>query len=109
MIGVHVPPGTREINYLYGGPLDWFWFVYVDTFGRASVAILSFLGGYLLLLAAERKSVVQVARDRAVTIYLPMLIWNFIGVALMIAGCVLALGMPLTDTLAQLELDTIEG
>ncbi|MGI9504846.1 MAG: hypothetical protein ACR2RE_17515, partial [Geminicoccaceae bacterium] len=29
--------------------------------------------------------------------------------ALMIAGGVLALGMPLTDTLAQLELDTIEG
>ena len=109
MIGVHVPPGTREINYLYGGPLDWFWFVYVDTFGRASVAILSFFGGYLLFLASERKSVAQVVRDRAVTIYLPMLTWNFIGVALMIAGGVLALGMPLTDTLAQLELDTIEG
>ena len=109
MIGVHVPPGTREINYLYGGPLDWFWFVYVDTFGRASVAILSFFGGYLLFLLAERKSVVQVARDRAVTIYLPMLTWNFIGVALMIAGAVLALGMSLTDALEQLELDTIEG
>ena len=109
MIGVHVPPGTREINYLYGGPLDWFWFVYVDTFGRASVAVLSFFGGYLLFLASERKSVAQIARDRAVTIYLPMLTWNFIGVALMIAGGVLALGMPLTDTLAQLELDTIEG
>jgi len=109
MIGVHVPPGTREINFLYGGPLDWFWFVYVDTFGRASVAILSFFGGYLLFLAAERKSVAQVARDRAVTIYLPMLTWNFIGVAFMVAGGVLALGMALTDALAQLELDTIEG
>ena len=109
MIGVHVPPGTREINYLYGGPLDWFWFIYVDTLGRASVAVLSFFGGYLLFLLAERKSVAQVARDRAVTIYLPMVTWNFIGVALMIAGGVLALGMPLTDTLAQLELDTIEG
>ncbi|MGI9501772.1 MAG: acyltransferase family protein, partial [Geminicoccaceae bacterium] len=108
-IGVHVPPGTREINYLYGGPLDWLWFIYVDTLGRASVAVLSFFGGYLLFLLAERKSVAQVARDRAVTIYLPMVTWNFIGVALMIAGGVLALGMPLTDTLAQLELDTIEG
>lgn len=109
MIGVHVPPGIREINYLYGGPLNWFWFLYVDTFGRASVAILSFFGGYLLFLLADRKSVAQVARDRAVTIYLPMLTWNFIGVALMIAGGVLALGMSLSDALAQLELDTIEG
>ncbi|MFT5066830.1 MAG: hypothetical protein ACI9TA_002457 [Reinekea sp.] len=106
MVGVHVYPGTREPSLLYQGELHLFWVAYVDLMGRASVATLSFLGGYILYAQSTRKSPGYIFRERAVTVYLPMVTWNVIKVAIL-AIVVFASGADWSVLLDRLKVETL--
>lgn len=85
MIGVHIYPGVQQTSFLYQGELHNFWLVYVDFLGRASVATLSFVAGYVLYVQSSQKPVGEIFQNRIKTIYLPMVSWNFIKVIMVIA------------------------
>ena len=57
--------------------------------GRASVAALSFISGYLLIRTASGRSLTSVARRRFQTLIIPMLTWNLIFCILQIGKVVI--------------------
>lgn len=85
MIGVHVWPGTTETTIIYEGDLHWFWLAYVDFLGRASVATLSFISGYVFFVGARNRPFRQVAASRFQSIYLPMVFWNVVYAVMVLA------------------------
>lgn len=84
MMSVHVPPGAGHSPLSVSMPLlGLFW---IDILGRASVAALSFVSGYLLIHTAKKRGVFTFARKRARSLLLPMLKWNAIFVGIVIAA-----------------------
>ncbi|MEM7508895.1 MAG: acyltransferase [Pseudomonadota bacterium] len=57
-------------------------FVIRDFIGRASVAVLSLISGYLLALACERVPPGRIVSAKFRKIYVPMVIWNAVFLAL---------------------------
>jgi succinoglycan biosynthesis protein ExoH len=102
MVGVHVYPATRASSLLYQGELHAFWLFYVDFLGRASVAVLSFVAGYVLVAQSGRKGVLAVLQDRLRTVYLPMVSWSVVKIAAVAALAVAEGGVP-RDLAARLE------
>ena len=54
--------------------------------GRASVATLSLISGFLLVSRFETDGVLRIARDRGRVIIVPMMVWNVIGILAILAG-----------------------
>jgi hypothetical protein len=106
MVGVHIFPSIRETSFLYQGEFHYFWLVYVDFLGRASVATLSFVSGYVLYAHSGRKSVADVFTNRINTVYLPMVTWNFIKV-IMVAALVVLEGGTFLNVLERLEISSL--
>ncbi len=79
MIWVHVYPAMREPSYVFSGPAHGLWLVVIDIFGRASVATLSFLSGYVLCIQSAQRDVRRIVADRFRSILLPMFTWNAIA------------------------------
>lgn len=104
MLSVHVPPFTNEGTIFESG--SWFvvWFVYVDLLARASVAVLSFLAGYLLWLQGRQRPFGDVARSRFQTLIVPMVTWNLIH-AVLTAALVLLQGRDISSELARYDVD----
>jgi hypothetical protein len=86
MMTVHVNPAFDLSAYALDEPMRHLGAVLTETLGRASVATLSFVSGWLLVGSLERRAPPRLALDRLRTLYLPMATWN----ALFIAATLLA-------------------
>lgn len=75
-MSVHVNPGVAEASFISSGSFKFVGDFWVDFLGRASVATLSFLSGYLLVKTASSKPWKIVARDKFNILIVPMLFWN---------------------------------
>jgi hypothetical protein len=89
MMTVHIYPYVSETSYLHLGPWHGFWLVCVDYLGRASVAALSFVSGYILFVNGRDRPLSRIAADRSRSLLLPMLSWNAIKVLGVLALIVL--------------------
>lgn len=83
MMSVHVPPGS-DPSFINTGDLAWLGSLWKDVLGRASVAALSFISGYLLIGSARRKSLAEMVRRRWSVLIIPMLFWNAVFVLLVV-------------------------
>jgi hypothetical protein len=93
MMSVHVSPGLGQASVVSTGGLAWVGMLWGDLLGRASVAALSFISGYLLIRTASERPVAEVARRRFRTLVVPMLVWN-LAYCLLQLGEAVALGRP---------------
>jgi hypothetical protein len=93
MMSVHVSPGLSKASVISTGSFAWLGLLWGDVLGRASVAALSFISGYLLIRTASGRSVAEVARRRFRTLVVPMLVWGLIF-CLLQAGEAVAVGEP---------------
>ncbi len=85
MMSVHVHPGAGNPSIVSeGGAFALLGAIWSDTLGRASVAALSFISGYLLWRKAAGRSFGVVARDKARSLLVPMLVWNLVFVGLLL-------------------------
>lgn len=100
MMSVHVNPGLSSSSIISTGSLSWVGAVWGDFLGRASVAALSFISGYLLIRTAADRSLATVARQRFQSLIVPMLTWNLIF-CLMQLGKAGLLGKPDESVLLQ--------
>ena len=88
MMFVHVSPGFNPA--LYSGVTLFSGVLIVEILGRASVATLSLVSGFLLASAAVHKSSITLIWARVRTIYVPMLIWSAIFMLAAQAGYLFA-------------------
>ncbi len=80
MMTVHVFPYSADGTAFETGILNPIYTVSVDWMGRASVAVLSLFGGYILWIGAQNKRFLGVARGKFTSVFLPMVVWNAIFV-----------------------------
>lgn len=85
MMSVHVNPGPGQPSAVTTGAYAWLGDIWIDILGRASVAALSFVSGYLLIRTAEGVTLPALARRRFATLIVPMLVWNLIFCAMLVA------------------------
>ena len=88
MMFVHVSPGFNPA--LYSGFTLFSGVLIVDILGRASVATLSLVSGFLLASAAVHKSSITLIWSRVRAIYVPMLTWSAIFMLATQAGYLFA-------------------
>ncbi len=86
MMSVHVTPGLEQPSAITTGSYTLFGQVWGDFLGRASVATLSFISGYLLWRSLGSASLSTVAKRKFMTLIVPMLTWNLILIALLVAA-----------------------
>ena len=89
MMSVHVPPGLEQPSAITTGSYTLFGQVWGDLLGRASVATLSFISGYLLWRSLRGATLGTVAKRKFMTLIVPMLTWNLILIALLVAAAAL--------------------
>lgn len=81
MFWVHVNPGLSNASVISTGELSAMGAVLGGWLGRASVAALSFISGYVMIGALRRDTPAGYAVKRFRTIVVPMLVWNLIYIA----------------------------
>ena len=81
MMSVHLYPYGDNPSILNGGLLWPVGMIWVDFLGRASVATLSFVSGYLLWLALANKTILSILRQKFLVLIVPMMTWNVIFIA----------------------------
>lgn len=88
MIFVHVHPGTTDYLAGEGGVrlFDGLRFFVVDSLGRASVALLSVVAGYLAVYSLNREPVRVFLRKKTRSLVVPFLLWNLILIVLVVLG-----------------------
>jgi len=79
MMSVHLVPGPSGLSFVTRGPGSPLGLIWLDFLGRASVATLSLVSGFLLASRFETRGARQIARDRGQAILVPMMAWNGIG------------------------------
>lgn len=81
MMSVHFYPYGDKLSILHGGLLWPVGVIWIDFLGRASVATLSFVSGYLLWVALKDRTVLTIFRQKILALILPMVTWNIIFIA----------------------------
>ncbi|MBE0454234.1 MAG: hypothetical protein IBX58_11190, partial [Roseovarius sp.] len=81
-MSVHVNPGWTQLSVISSGQFKFIGELWIVFFGRASVATLSFISGYLLIKTASVKTLRGFAFERFQTLIVPMLAWNMIFIIL---------------------------
>lgn len=102
MMCVHVNPGIDNASVVSTGEFAWIGRSMGDFLGRASVAALSLISGYLLMRTTADVPLMVIARRRFRTLIVPMLTWNLIFCALLLAK-VLAFGVASDNVLVDGE------
>mgnify|MGYP005860015789 CR=1 FL=1 len=84
MMSVHVNPGPGQPSAITTGAFAMLGDVWINLFGRASVAALSFISGYLLIRTASAMTLSAYARRRFSSLIVPMLVWNLVFAAMLV-------------------------
>ena len=64
MMSVHLVPGASGVSFVTGGAGRAIGEIWLGFLGRASVATLSLVSGFLLVSSFEKHGVLRIARDR---------------------------------------------
>jgi hypothetical protein len=88
MIFVHVHPGTTDFVPDEAGIrlFDVLRFLVVDSLGRASVALLSVVAGFLAVYSLRRETAGVFLRKKSRSLLVPLVLWNLILITLVIFG-----------------------
>lgn len=88
MIFVHVNPATADFAPGTHGVrvFDWARFFVVDSFGRASVALLSVIAGYLAVFALRRVDYRAFLGKRVRSLLVPLALWSGLFLAMVMVG-----------------------
>ena len=84
MMSVHIPPGSTAASLFNSGALAPIGTIWIDWLGRASVASLSFISGYLYVRTIGDASFAEAAARKFRTLLVPMLFWNLVFCALLL-------------------------
>ena len=84
MMSAHIP-GAYGVSYVLQGDGAIVGELWIDILGRASVAVLSLVSGFLLVGALEKFNPIQIVKDRFRVLIMPMITWNLI-LLLMVLG-----------------------
>lgn len=84
MLYVHVNPGFDKA--IHSGVNLYFGIVIVDILGRTSVAALSLVSGFLLAYGMTRKDVGILIWGRIRALYLPMIFWSSVFIAMALSA-----------------------
>lgn len=95
MMWVHVNPGLSSPSVVTSGEYTLVGAIFGNTLGRVSVALLSFISGYLIWHRSRTVPLPQFAASRFRSVLVPMLVWS----ALFILFAVMK--EPLTGVMAQ--------
>ncbi|WP_217350249.1 acyltransferase family protein [Ruegeria sp. HKCCD7255] len=97
MMYVHVNPGSHQESAVMTGDYQILAWLLIEMSGRASVAALSTISGFLLYDTVIR-GLLKSIKDRFIVLYVPMITWNVITIAL----ALLALSAGISTTTAQI-------
>jgi fucose 4-O-acetylase-like acetyltransferase len=88
VIFVHVNPGISDFDPSGQGvrPFDWLRLEIVNSFGRASIALLSVISGYLAVFSLRKAGYGGFARKKVMSLLVPLAIWSAAMVALAFLG-----------------------
>ncbi|MEL7454414.1 MAG: acyltransferase [Pseudomonadota bacterium] len=78
MTSVHLVPGPSNPSFISQGSGEIIGDIWLSFLGRASVATLSLISGFLLVGALEKYSVAHIIRDRARVLLIPAATWNLL-------------------------------
>lgn len=78
MMSVHFYPYSGNTSILTSGHLSIIGTVWTEYLGRASVATLSMISGYLLCRGLTEKNLSCMLSQRSQVLLIPMAVWNFI-------------------------------
>lgn len=84
MMSVHVNPGPGQSSAVTNGFFAPIGYVQIDLLGRASVAALSFISGYLIIRTNSQTPFFRFFRRRFSALIIPMLVWNLLFVSLLL-------------------------
>lgn len=101
MMWVHVNPGMSSASIVTSGEYALVGAVFGNTLGRVSVALLSFISGYLLWQRVRAMPIATVAMRRFRSVLVPMLVWSALYILLAV------MKEPLTGVMAH-KLEGIE-
>lgn len=87
MMSVHLP-GAYSASFITQGDGAIIGEIWLNFFGRASVAVLSLVSGFLLFGSLEKSRPMQILRDRLRVLVLPMITWNLITLVLIFGATV---------------------
>jgi hypothetical protein len=93
MMWVHVTPGLSSASFVSVGDFKFVGDFLGQTLGRISVALLSFVSGYLFWLKARDQPIMRILIKRVGALYLPVLVWSAVFLALA-SGREILLGQP---------------
>jgi succinoglycan biosynthesis protein ExoH len=82
MMYVHVYPGLDSLRAELTEPLSSILFFVIDLLARASVPALTLISGFLMVNSLQRRSALDINKDRLLTILIPMITWNLIAILL---------------------------
>ena len=86
MMSVHLVPGPARVSFVTQGAGSLIGAVWLDVLGRASVATLSLISGFLLVGALEKHGFPRIVRDRGRALLVPMMTWNVVGLLAILAA-----------------------
>lgn len=89
MTWVHVSPGLHMPSVVSTGAFAVVGTVLGDIIGRASVAALSFVSGYLLWLTAHKKPFADFVEGKLANLMIPMILWSLIYIGLAVGKTLL--------------------
>lgn len=86
MMSVHLVPGPSGVSFVTHGPGAPIGDVWLGYFGRASVATLSLVSGFLVAGSFGKHDLRRIMRDRGRAILVPMMGWNLVGLVAILLG-----------------------
>lgn len=78
MMTVHFYPYESNETIINSGSFEIVGLVFIDFLGRASVATLSLISGYLLSRSLSNKSLFHIIIQRGQALLVPMITWNLV-------------------------------
>lgn len=86
MLSVHIYPGLGNLNAAPNTPLYFIGGLWSGVMGRASVAALSLISGFLLAETLRQRDSYTEIMNRVRTLYLPMVVWNIVFTAVVLTA-----------------------
>ena len=86
MMFVHIQPGIAENVYdRDAGFFDIVYFIFSRLLGLSSVSLLSIVSGYFVVASLFKSGVVQFVKSKLRTLIVPLIAWNLLMLALLVA------------------------
>ncbi len=107
MMSVHLFPGPSNASFVTGGDGAIVGAIWLTFLGRASVATLSLISGFLLIGAVEKYPPTKIIQGRLRVLIVPMIAWNLVMLLAIVGASLVGLsidrGVPQLTPLAMIN------